>query len=157
MESSSYTNITFCLAESFTFSVDHRQFRTLQQNCFTKHANVIMCNLFFKLFIGHRPKPELTTNCQQLPQLLLWLISCLSLWPSHCVHPFQAASFFCKHTDTSYALILNLKPSAVPSLKNNDNKKNTYQWISNVSNLSMIQMWGSHLYTGNITLHILIL
>ena len=41
-----------------------------------------------------------------LSQRLLWLISCLSLWP-HCVHPFQTASFFCRHTYTSYPPCLN--------------------------------------------------
>ena len=40
-----------------------------------------------------------------LSQPLLWLIS-LFLWPSHCVHPFQAASFFCRRTDTSYPTFL---------------------------------------------------
>ena len=117
-----------------------------------------MCNLFFKLFIGHRPKPELTKTVNNSHNFFsdsspAYLSDLLTVY----THPFQAASIFCKHTDTSYALILNLKLSAVPSLNNNDNKKNTYQWISNVSNLSMIQMWGSHLYAWNITLHILIL
>ena len=34
------------LTLSFTFLVDYRKFRTLQWNWFSKHANMIMCNLF---------------------------------------------------------------------------------------------------------------
>ena len=40
-------------------------------------------------------------------QLLLWLISCLLLWSSHCVHPFQEASFFCENTDILYPPMIN--------------------------------------------------
>ena len=36
-----------------------------------------------------------------LSQLLLWLIPCLPLRPSHCVHTLQTISYFCRHTDTS--------------------------------------------------------
>ena len=40
-----------------------------------------------------------TVNC--LSQLILWIISCLFLWPSHWLHTLQAVSFFTRHTDTS--------------------------------------------------------
>ena len=35
-------------------------------------------------------------------QLLLWLIPCLRLRSSDCLHTFQTTSFFCRHTDTSH-------------------------------------------------------
>ena len=93
--------------------------RILQQNWFWKHTNVITCSLFCKLFIGNRSNPEQTTSCR-LSQPLLWLIS-LFLWPSHCVHPFQAATFSCRHTDTLYfvspmleqKILANAMPPAV--------------------------------------------
>ena len=37
-----------------------------------------------------------------LSQLLLWLVACQPLWPSHCVHTFQTTSFFCRRSDTSH-------------------------------------------------------
>ena len=43
--------ILFYPADNFTFSVYNRNVRTLQQNWFSKHAVVIMCSLFFQLFI----------------------------------------------------------------------------------------------------------
>ena len=55
--------ILFCLAH-LSFSWYYKQFRTLQWNWFSNHAGVIMSNLFFKLFIGYRFKPEQTTDCQ---------------------------------------------------------------------------------------------
>ena len=36
----------------FTFSVDFRKFRTPPWNWLSKHTNVIMCKLFFRLFTG---------------------------------------------------------------------------------------------------------
>ena len=39
-------------------------------------------------------------NC--LWQFLLWLVPCLPIKPSHCVHTFQTTTFFCRHTDTSH-------------------------------------------------------
>ena len=62
------------LSAHLTFSIDYRQFRTLWQNWFSKHANVIMCNLFFKFFIGPSQNRPQTVN--YLSQLLLSLISC---------------------------------------------------------------------------------
>ena len=70
--------ILFYLAAHVTFSVDYRKFRNLQWNWFSRHGHVIMCNLFFKLFIGYRSKPDRLQTVTYLPQLLLWLISCLS-------------------------------------------------------------------------------
>ena len=37
--------------------------------------------------------------------LFLWHISCLFLWPSHCVNHSQVASF-CRHTDTMYPTMI---------------------------------------------------
>ena len=44
-----------------------------------------------------------------------WSLSRISLWP-HCVPPFQAASFFCRHTDTSYPPSQNKNLSPKPFL-----------------------------------------
>ena len=43
---------------------------------------------------------KLSTICHNFSWLSL--TSCLFLWPSHCVHPFQADSFFCRYTDILY-------------------------------------------------------
>ena len=66
-----------------------------------------MWNLFFKLFIGYRSKPGQTRDCQLslTTSSLTHLLP--TLRPSHCVHLFQAALFFCWHMDTSYPLFLN--------------------------------------------------
>ena len=66
---------------------------------------------------GRWARMSSTTNyLLYLWQLLLWLISCLFLRPSHCVHSFQAASFFRRYTGTSYSLVLekNLWPTQFP-------------------------------------------
>ena len=52
-----------------------------------------------------RPRCCNLQTVNYLSQLLFRLISCLFLWPSHCVHLFQAAWPFCRHTDTSYSPI----------------------------------------------------
>ena len=44
--------------------MNYKKFRTLQRNWSSNLADVIMSNLFFKLFIGYRFKPEQTTDCQ---------------------------------------------------------------------------------------------
>ena len=48
-----------------------------------------------------------------LSQPLLWLI-CLFLWPQ-CVHPFQATSFSCRHTDTLYFVSHTLEEKPLAS------------------------------------------
>ena len=48
----------FCLAAHFTFSENYKKFRTLQRIWSSNHEDVVMCNLFFKLFIGYQFKPE---------------------------------------------------------------------------------------------------
>ena len=66
---------------------------------------------------GRWARMSSTTNyLLYLWQLLLWLISCLFLRPSHCVHSFQAASFFRRYTGTSYSLVLEktLWPTQFP-------------------------------------------
>ena len=63
--------IIFCLAAHFTFSEDYRKFRTLQRNWFSNHGDVIMCNLFFKLFIGSGPSQNRLQIVNYLSQLLL--------------------------------------------------------------------------------------
>ena len=42
---------------------------------------------------------RLSTLCHNF---FLWLTPFLPLWSFHCVHPFQTASFFYRHTDTSH-------------------------------------------------------
>jgi len=59
-------------------------FRTLQQNWFSKHANMIMRNLFCKLLIDYKSKPEQTTNCQL--SVTTSLIHLLSISDLHTVH-----------------------------------------------------------------------
>ena len=97
--------ILFYLVAHFTFSVNYKTFRSMQRNRFSKLATVIMYMLPIsssRIFTGYLSKPDLMTNCR-LSVTTSSLINFLpSLWPSHCVHPFQAASFFCKHTGTSY-------------------------------------------------------
>ena len=76
---------------------------------FSKHANMIMCDLFFALFTGYRSKAEYITNCQlSVTTSSLIHTVALILWRSHCVHPFQAASLFCRQTGTSHPPILTL-------------------------------------------------
>ena len=59
---SSYTIvILFYLAACFSFSIDYRKFRTLQQNWFSKHVNMIMCNFFMNWL---QVQAKQITNCQ---------------------------------------------------------------------------------------------
>ena len=47
-----------------------------------------------------------------------WTISCLFLWPSHCVHPFQAVSFFYRHINGYFVFPMleqKLLAKSVPS------------------------------------------
>ena len=77
-------------------SADNRKFRTLWQNWLPKHANIIMCNLFFKRIIGYWSKPEQTSNFElsvTISSMTPFLP--ISLWPC-CVHLFQTALFFCR-------------------------------------------------------------
>ena len=75
--------ILFCLAAQLTFSEDYKKFRTLTRNWSSNHADVIMTrNLFFKLSIGYRSKPESITNCQ------------ISVATSSLTHPLPASQIF---------------------------------------------------------------
>ena len=63
----------------------------LNINCTGFHSSLSMiCQFDYKL----------STTCCSLSD------SCLSLWPVHCLHPSQAAPFFCKHTDTISPMLL---------------------------------------------------
>ena len=50
--------ILFYLTAHFTFSADHRKFRTHREIRLSKHSNMIMCNISCKHFTGYRSKPE---------------------------------------------------------------------------------------------------
>ena len=52
-----------------------------------------------------------------IPSHLLWPTSCLFLWPSRCVHPFQAASFFASSTSEQITLLSTLRLNPVQLAK----------------------------------------
>ena len=52
------TVILFDLAAHCTFQADHRKFRPLKGSWLSKHTNVIMCKLSFKLFTGYQSRSE---------------------------------------------------------------------------------------------------
>ena len=95
------------------------------QNWFSRHANVITCKIFFKLFIGYRSKPGYTTHCQLSPIHLL---------------PVSLTSSLCTPLPGSFVLLQTCVYFVSPMLKQTQSV-NTFsycapkQWNSLPSNI----------------------
>ena len=100
------------------------------QNWFSKHANVITCKIFFKLFIGYRSKPGYTTHCQLSPIHLL---------------PISLTSSLCTPLPGSFVLLQTCVYFVSPMLKETQSV--------NTLSLTVLQSNGILSHLTSVTFH----